>query len=210
VVAVGPAPPTLFPPGVTLAVAEPGDDETPLGPGEAALVSRAVERRRRDFTAGRACAHAALHAVGRATPTIGAHPERDPVWPAGVVGSITHTDGWVAAAVTRSDVFAGVGLDAEAATPLDPAIVDLVCGPGEPRDPMAAKAVFCAKEAVYKAVFPATRTFLEFHDVEVRFAGGPGAAEGAFTAIVRTTRLAVTGRVERIDGLVRAGAHVLR
>ena len=44
----------------------------------------------------------ALLALGRPVPTVGAHPERDPVWPADVVGSITHTDGWVAAVVARA------------------------------------------------------------------------------------------------------------
>jgi 4'-phosphopantetheinyl transferase EntD len=213
VVRVGPAPPDLFPAGVTLAVAEPGDDEVPLHPDEAALVARAVERRRRDFTAGRACAREALAALGFPVDALGAHPERDPVWPAGVVGSITHTDGWVAAAVAPAAAYAGLGLDAESATPLDDALVALVCRPGEPTDPLGAKAVFCAKEAVYKAVFPATRTFLEFHDVEVRFADGPPAGRDgttAFTAVVRATGLQVDGRLERAGALVRAGAHLLR
>jgi 4'-phosphopantetheinyl transferase EntD len=210
VVAVGPAPASLFPPGVTWAVAEPGDDETPLGPGEARLVARAVERRRRSFTAGRACAHAALAALGRPTATIGAHAERDPVWPAGAVGSITHTDGFVAAVVGPAATFAGLGLDAEPAGPLDDAVIALVCRPGEPAEPHAARAVFCAKEAVYKAVFPSTRAFLEFHDVEVRFEEGAAEGAGAFVATVWATGLVVDGRVERVDGLVRAGAHLLR
>jgi 4'-phosphopantetheinyl transferase EntD len=206
-VAVGPAPPGLFPPGVLLAVAEPGDDESPLAPEEAALVARAVARRRRDFAAGRACARAALSALGRPAAAIGARPERDPIWPEGVVGSITHTDGWVAAAVAPAAAFAGLGLDAEAGTPLDEALIRLVCRPGEPSDPIAAKAVFCAKEAVYKAVFPSTRTFLEFHDVEVAFEGD---GAGPFTATVVATGRRVAGHLERAGGLVRAGAHLLR
>jgi 4'-phosphopantetheinyl transferase EntD len=207
---VGPAPAALFPPGVVLAVAGPGDDAAPLFPGEAALVARAVERRRRDFTAGRACAREALRALGFPAAALGAHPERDPTWPAGAVGSITHTDGWVAAVAAPADAFAGLGLDAESADGLDDDVIRLVCRPGEPRDPVAAKAVFCAKEAVYKAVFPSTRRFLEFHDVEVRFEAGAAEEGGSFTATVLATGLAVAGRLARADGLVRAGAHLLR
>jgi 4'-phosphopantetheinyl transferase EntD len=210
VVSVGPAPASLFPPGVVLAVAEPGDDEVPLAPEEAALVARAVERRRRDFTAGRACARVGLAALGFPARAVGARPERDPTWPVEAVGSITHTAGWVAAVVARSDAFAGLGIDAEAATPLDDALIDRVCRPGEPTEPLAAKTLFCAKEAVYKAVFPSTRVFLEFHDVEVRFGSGPAPTEGPFTATVLATGLVVDGRAERAGALVRAGAYLLR
>ena len=122
----------------------------------------------------------------------------------------THTDGWVAAAVAPARDFAGIGLDAEPDTPLDPDVIRIVCGPGEPADPVGAKALFCAKEAVYKAVFPSTRVFLEFHDVAVRFEAGAAEAGGSFTATVLATGLVVPGRIARADGLVRAGAHLLR
>jgi 4'-phosphopantetheinyl transferase EntD len=207
---VGAAPAGLFPAGVVLAVAGPGDDVAPLAPEEEALVARAVERRRRDFTAGRACARAALSALGFPPAALGARPERDPIWPDGVVGSITHTDGWVAAALAPAERFAGLGHDAEPEAPLDDDVIRIVCRPGEPREPHAAKAVFCAKEAVYKAVFPSTREFLEFHDVEVRFARGAVDGGGAFEATVLATGLVVPGRLARADGLVRAGAHLLR
>ncbi len=197
----------------------PSDESAPLSEAEAAIVARAVESRRQEFGVGRACARRALGRLGIAVHTIGSHPERDPVWPDGVVGSITHTvdsSGRLrcAVAVASATVAAGIGIDAEPATPLDAELMTLVCRPGEvaPGDAEAAKIVFCAKEALYKAIFPLTRRFLEFSDVEtmvslptgtflaraVTDAGGPRFPEGH----------SVEGGVVVFDGLVLASLRL--
>ena len=54
-------------------------------------------------------------------------------------------------------------------------MLELIATPRELRaiadDPLGAKLLFAAKEAVYKAVYPLDRVFLEFHDIEVDLAG---------------------------------------
>src|SRR5690242_4153856 len=98
----------LLPAGV--AAAEEFQDrlDAALFPAEAAQIQGAVEARRREFATGRHCARQALAALGvPATPLLsGGH--REPLWPAGVVGSITHCTGYRAAAVAPDERLAAI------------------------------------------------------------------------------------------------------
>jgi len=87
--------------------------ELPLHPEEERIVAGAALKRRRDFTLGRACAHAALAELDLDKGPIARAGNGAPVWPAGLVGSITHTPGYAAALVARAADFAGLGVDAE-------------------------------------------------------------------------------------------------
>lgn len=88
------------------------------------LVSRSVVKRRAEFLNGRIAARAALRRMGMPDRPIAVGPDRAPVWPAGIVGSITHCAS-VAAAVTatREEAY-GLGIDVEAIdrSLLDPTI----------------------------------------------------------------------------------------
>ncbi|MGZ3698130.1 MAG: hypothetical protein ACXWP5_08345, partial [Bdellovibrionota bacterium] len=79
-------------------------------------LARAAPKRRAEFVAGRLCAAEALRAAGAAAgagAAIGIGSTRAPLWPAGFVGAITHTEGFVSAAVAPSASVGGVGLDTE-------------------------------------------------------------------------------------------------
>ena len=71
-----------------------------------------------------------------------------------------------------------VGIDIEPAVPLPPDMLELIATPQELRkiadDPLRGKLLFAAKEAVYKAVYPLDRVFLEFRDIEVDLARPQG------------------------------------
>lgn len=99
---------------------------------------------------------------------------REPVWPAGVVGSISHSRRLAAAVVAPGLVLQAIGLDIEPALPLDADLLARVCLPSEidrlgssGEAPLSTKGIFCAKESIYKCLWPIVRTFLEFADVEV-------------------------------------------
>jgi 4'-phosphopantetheinyl transferase EntD len=131
-----------------------------LVPEEEALVAKAAPKRRRDFALGRACAHKALTALGHDGVLIGRGEDGAPLWPGGVVGSITHTHGYAAALVADGRDFSGVGLDAERVGGVTQDIWPKVFGvaerdyleglDGDERE-LAATLFFCAKEACYKA-----------------------------------------------------------
>jgi 4'-phosphopantetheinyl transferase EntD len=152
--------------------------EEDLFPEEAALVRRAVTRRRAEFAAVRWCARSALAQLGVPPVAILRGERGAPAWPHGVVGSMTHCDGYRAAAVARSEDVLALGIDAEPADRLPDGVLSLIASDAE-RAHLAALAIrdagipwdrllFCAKEAVYKAWFPATGLWLGFQQAEVR------------------------------------------
>ncbi|MGC1166279.1 MAG: 4'-phosphopantetheinyl transferase superfamily protein [Solirubrobacterales bacterium] len=160
----------------TVVAVEAGDDEgaVALFPEEEAVVARAVERRRREFATGRACARRALKRLGGPAGPVLAGNRGEPVWPAGVVGSITHCRGYRGCAVAMATEMAALGIDAEPHEPLPDGLVDKVAGPEE----MGAltelaqaesaiawdRLLFSAKESVYKAWYPLTERWLGFED----------------------------------------------
>src|ERR1700688_5221299 len=73
----------------------------------------ATQKRQREFLAGRWCAKQALQCLGAGSTHVAMAGDRAPIWPDGVVGSITHTGGFVAAAVAWAADIAGVGIDSE-------------------------------------------------------------------------------------------------
>lgn len=172
----------LLPPGVVCMSGPLPSWKGELYQDEAELLKGASPKRLYEFTAGRLCAREALRRLGIPAQPILIGPKREPLWPTGVVGSLTHCDGLCAAAVCRTDKYIGLGIDIETAGPLDKDMVELVCGPGEgwlqamPEETrhIWARVVFSAKESVYKCLFPLTRVFLEFLDISIRLNAGAG------------------------------------
>jgi 4'-phosphopantetheinyl transferase EntD len=148
-------------------------------PGEEGLVARAVASRRREFLTARRCARQALAGLGHPATAILAGPRREPLWPAGVVGSITHCAGYRAAAVVRRTDLAGVGIDAEPNSRLPEGVAEQVAF-AEEREHLAGltaahpvthwdRLLFSAKESVYKAWYPLTGRWLGFEDARLTF-----------------------------------------
>jgi 4'-phosphopantetheinyl transferase EntD len=178
--------------------------ESTMFPAEAAVVAHATGARRREFATVRYCARRALRRLGVDPGPILPDADGVPRWPAGVVGSMTHCAGYRAAIVARPDRLRGIGVDAEPHAPLPGPARDLVVRDEErPRLRILAEAdpgrhwdriLFCAKEAAYKAWFPATRRWLDFADISVAVC-----SEGTFLArvLVPDPRMPAAGR----DGL---------
>lgn len=207
---------TILPATVAVAEARADDVSVRLMPGEEALVDRAVEKRRREFATGRACARAALERLGRQAGPILAGEHGEPLWPPGVVGSITHCAGFRAAAVAAAQTagLLSIGIDAEPHAPLPRGVIDRIARPEE-RSGLAAlsdaepgvhwdRLLFSAKESVYKAWFPLARGRLGLKEVAIDF----DPARRAFEARLPVERRTVgERRIDRLDGrwLVRDG-----
>lgn len=157
-----------------------GELEGPLFPGEADIVAQAVPNRRREFTTGRLLARRVLTAAGVAPQPILAGRSREPRWPCGVVGSLTHCRGYRAAAVGHRSTWSGLGIDAEPDAALPSGVLDLVTSPAEVvglatlvPGPHWDRILFSAKEAAYKAWFGLTGEQIGPRQLEIGFAG-PG------------------------------------
>lgn len=163
----------LLPPGVVVVEAEEPDWASEPLPEEAPQVARAVEKRRREFAAGRSCARRALARIGFPDFAVLTGPNREPIWPAGVVGAITHCAGYCAAAVARAADLPAVGIDAEVNAVLTPDVSRLICTEAERAAGARLSGVnwpvllFSAKESIYKAWYPITGRWLGYHDAEL-------------------------------------------
>jgi 4'-phosphopantetheinyl transferase EntD len=156
------------------AFAETREDELDieLFESERLALGCAVQKRRREFVTGRACARLALRRLGAPVVAIPSGARGEPRWPPGIVGSITHCHGYRACAVAWSEALAGIGIDAEPNAPLPAGVLEAVAHGGE-REQLAAgmsqtdlgRLAFSAKEAVFKAWFPLARRWLDFTDV---------------------------------------------
>jgi enterobactin synthetase component D len=122
--------------------------------------------RRLHYAAGRYCAGRAIDALDPPLPA--AIVERgvagEPIWPAGIVGSITHSGAFVSAAVAHRKDASGVGIDTQELITSErmghvmPAIL-LASEIQRARDSALGASVwttvaFCAKEALFKCLYP--------------------------------------------------------
>jgi 4'-phosphopantetheinyl transferase EntD len=191
---------SVLPDSVVAVACGSDDDAGPLHPSEEPAVERAVASRRAEFTTARTCAREALAALGAPAEAVPVGEKRAPVWPDGVVGSITHTRGFRGAAVAWRSVVRSVGIDAEVHDALPRGVLDAVSSPDE-RSALSAlsasrpdvawdRLLFSAKESVYKTWFPLTGRWLGFEDAEL-----VPAVDGTFRA-----RLLVEGPT--VDGVV--------
>ena len=184
-------------------------------PEERDAVAAAASSRRREFVCGRACAHAALQALGRDRGPIGTGDRREPTWPDGVVGAISHAGSLVGAVVARAADARGLGLDIELLEPpLDQKLQRLLLTPGEifhvqsllATEPAAAKIIFSAKESVYKCLFPRTGRRLDPQEIDVAL----DPARRRYLAVIAGPRSVtpLEGSFRLADGYVLTGLHV--
>ncbi|MFG2825655.1 4'-phosphopantetheinyl transferase [Kitasatospora sp. NPDC048365] len=151
--------------------------DTALFPQEERLAAEMVPARRREFGAARACARQALGRLGMPPVPILPGPRGEPGWPSGVLGSMTHCEGYQAAAVARSADLPVLGIDAEQHRPLPRGVLAAVSLPQE-RGRLHVlrrghpgiywdRVLFSTKESVFKAWYPLTRRPLEFEEADI-------------------------------------------
>jgi 4'-phosphopantetheinyl transferase EntD len=182
-------------PDSVVAVEAHGEDEAdaPLYPEEQAIVVRAVAKRRREFAAVRACARRAMEKLGVPPQPVLPGERGAPLWPEGLVGSMTHCDGYRAAALARATDLASLGIDAEPHAPLPDGVLTSVALPAEQQrlahlaehrpDVHWDRLLFSAKESVYKAWFPVTGKWLDFAEADIEIQAHPEAPRhGRFRA----------------------------
>ncbi len=121
----------ILPTGVEYAELFSDPPELEPHPSEAALIARAVEKRRREFISVRHCARQAMGKLGVDPAPILKGERGVPLFPRGVVGSLTHCDGYRGAVLGYSMAVRSVGIDAEPHGPLPDGVLDAVSLPAE-------------------------------------------------------------------------------
>jgi 4'-phosphopantetheinyl transferase EntD len=216
---------SLFPAGVVAAELRTPGDPSLLWPEEALAVEKAVPKRVQEFAAGRLCARRALAEFGVRDFALRAAPDRRPVWPELLVGSITHTAGLCAAVVAERGHLVALGLDTETAGAVKTELWPSICvaeevtwleSLGAAARAVAATMIFSAKEAFYKCQYPVTEQRLNFSDLHVT-ALDWGGLQGSF-AVSPTRPIAVFARSPVVpsirgayrlhEGFISAGVYL--
>lgn len=141
-------------------------------------VAGSVVKRQAEFFFGRLAARQALAALGcwEADVPIGA--SREPVWPRGIIGSISHSGGFAAAVTVPEGARRGIGIDIESvvddavqpdllATAVSQQEVELLRDTGLPFN-IALTTVFSAKESLFKAAFNQVGHYFDFPAARLR------------------------------------------
>lgn len=150
---------------------EPG----PAGPGIVLpdRIARAAPRRRAEWLAGRRCAREALRLLTGQGTCPGMAADRSPLWPDGIVGSISHSGDVALAIAARAGACRGIGIDIERVMDGQAAIeiASEALTPRERRhlakDPFSVTLAFSAKESLFKALHPLLRRPMSFHASEL-------------------------------------------
>lgn len=167
----------LLPPGIAAAELTGAGDPALLLANERKSLGRVAPIRAREFTAGRLCARAAVERFGIIDFPISARDDHRPEWPPCLIGSITHNDGFSAAAVGERRRFRAIGIDAERIGRVTCELWNHVFLSTEmnwlkrlpvPEQAKVATLLFSAKEAFYKCQYEITEQWLEFRDVTVQ------------------------------------------
>lgn len=147
--------------------------------GARPMLSDARQSRQHEFGAGRACAIAALRALGSTNHAVRvAHPYRYPLFPDGFVGSISHTGSLAIACAANAKDYLALGLDIEVIESL-PEVFDLVShvmtdfeieklnGCDDEEKILSFYLCFSAKESFFKAMFPLSHAWMEFTEAQI-------------------------------------------
>lgn len=145
---------------------------------ERLLPARTSPQRAAEFRLGRRAAHLALEELGDEPKPILRGPRREPLWPAGVAGSITHAGEHAIAAVVLLSDAGGIGIDLESRDRYFPALGDeiavdeelvaLAQMEGRARED-ATMELFSAKESIFKAHYPRIVRYFGFDAARIEF-----------------------------------------
>lgn len=147
--------------------------DLPLPPS----LKRTVPKRQAEFLAGRYSAYKALKQLGIHGRHIGIGKHRNPLWPKGVIASISHTHNIAVCAATTTEHHHVLGIDIERFLNEDTAhsIKAQVINDQETRllntsgYPFhhALTIVFSAKESLFKALYPYVKAYFGFEAAEI-------------------------------------------
>lgn len=171
---------SLFPADVVCVLSDDLPPGFQLAPAERPLTPGMAETRFAEFCHGRHCARLMLRQLGFPNMAVPVGEHRQPLWPAGVVGSIAHWRNLALAVGARADQYGGLGVDLESTQGLASDLRKLICTPAELEafagvldTGQASKILFSIKESIFKCLWPSVRAYFDFLDVEVHANGEP-------------------------------------
>ncbi|WP_394849392.1 4'-phosphopantetheinyl transferase superfamily protein [Pendulispora brunnea] len=186
-------------------------------------LSRAVPKRKAEFLAGRFCVREVLRRIApqHAEVPVGTGKNREPLWPEGIVGAITHTLDFASVAIAHARDARGIGLDAERPMTDENAekLLDKIASPQEIAEMkrktgwgtgVALTVTFSAKESVFKCLYPQVQRYFDFSDAWIEILDGERFSARLLSTLTPTLTAGRTfeGRFEHNDVSVCTGMVV--
>ncbi|MDO3384323.1 4'-phosphopantetheinyl transferase superfamily protein [Gilvimarinus sp. SDUM040013] len=135
-------------------------------------VSSAVFKRQAEFLAGRYCARRSLSLAGECSGKVGVASNRQPLWPDGYIGSISHNDSSSVAIASKKQICSYLGVDIEKTLneetieEIQSLILDFdeigVIRHINLSFVVAFSVCFSSKESIFKAFFPKVGKYFDF------------------------------------------------
>jgi 4'-phosphopantetheinyl transferase EntD len=140
-------------------------------------LQRAVAKRKSEFLAGRYLAKIALQSIGKSCHYIAIGKNRAPVWPQGILGSISHTSAIAQCVITDHQDYQNIGLDIEhwlTSADANNIASSIVKSAAEYLPIMtylpfnkALTLIFSAKESLFKAIYKEVGKYFDFYAAQV-------------------------------------------
>lgn len=140
-------------------------------------LQKAIPKRKAEFLAGRYCAANCLQTIGVMGRQVPIGQNRCPVWPEGVVGSVSHCSGKAVAIVGQNYSTRGIGVDIEESINIqtfEDIFNQIISDAEAPLILADARRcletftiAFSAKESFFKAAFPIVNCYFGFEVVEL-------------------------------------------
>lgn len=133
-------------------------------------LASAAQVRKEDYVAGRLCAFKASSLLGLSLTKLPTHSDRTPIWPQNLCGSISHSKKLAVSCVSSTDHYFSLGIDAEELLDDHIDISEQVANSNElslVENKLGLTVLFSAKEALYKAIYPIVKSFVDFKEVEM-------------------------------------------
>ncbi len=150
--------------------------QSPLYPAEEKSIASAVEKRRREYIAGRTAARKVCADCSASNAELVAADDGTVLWPNGVIGSLSHSDRFCMACAGRLTQWSSLGIDVEALGRLSPDLWPLVFSEKETEffhtrsgaaQDQIATIFFCLKEAFFKLQYMITKTVVDYRKISV-------------------------------------------
>ncbi|MBU1076483.1 MAG: 4'-phosphopantetheinyl transferase superfamily protein [Spirochaetes bacterium] len=153
-------------------------------------ITKAVLKRQQDFATGRWCARETIKKMGLKISPLLMGKEGEPLWPRGICGSISHSDGAYCSAGAFLKHHSSLGIDIEeknrrindnaAKFILNEDEIEWIRRKGKKKDEYITL-IFCAKESVFKLFYPLIKRRFFFSSVSVF----PPSINGYFSYIIK-------------------------
>ncbi|MEP3332260.1 4'-phosphopantetheinyl transferase superfamily protein [Sedimentitalea sp.] len=207
----------IFPDHCAIAVTDPRISCPGLIGVERQAATSMRPKRRQEFTAGRIAVRRAMAELDLPARAIPMGPDRAPVWPNNLRGSLTHCASACLAVLTKADLLLGV--DVEPNEPLTDDVTDLVCSAAEqgwlqssPETTRGnlSRLIFCAKEAAFKAQYHLSKRVFDFTTLRIESEMAGHRFTATFTAPIAPFPLGyqIKGQFRISDELILAGVTI--